>query len=91
MQPITQVEDEILEIAWKVVNEEAENGSENIHLVPKHHVETEEKGVIRYDFPLEPKKIEPGEKFPRSTLLWGRTRSEIEDEMERRGMDTSTQ
>ncbi|WP_336364921.1 hypothetical protein [Halalkalicoccus salilacus] len=74
-----------------MVNEEAENGTENIHLVSERHVEIDEKGVVRHNSPHEPKKIGPSEKFPHSTLLWGRIRSEIEDEMERREMDISTQ
>ena len=89
MRPITRVNDDILETAWKLVNEEAEDGTKNLFLVQERHVETDEKGVIRYDEPPTVEKVNPGEKFPRSTLLWGRTRTEIKEEMERRGMDTT--
>ena len=53
MRPITKVDDRILEKAWKVVNEEIEDGIENLYLVSERHVETDEKGVVRYD--SEPK------------------------------------
>lgn len=86
MKPISRVEDDILQTAWEVVNGSAESGTENIHVVPERYVETDEKGAMRYDSPLEVREIRPGEEFPRSIPLWARTKTEIEDELEERDL-----
>jgi len=84
MRPIANVDTSILETALEVIDETVEDGTKNIYAVQEKYVETDEKGAIRYDSKPEVQKVNPGEEFPRSYLLWGRTKSEIEEELRRR-------
>ena len=84
MKPITNVDKSILETALEVIDETVDDGTKNIYVVREEHVETDEKGAIRYDSEPEVQKVSPGEKFSRAHSLWARTRSEIEEELSRR-------
>lgn len=84
MRPISNVDTDVLETALDVIEGHTEEGTEHIYVVQKKYVEEDENGAIRYDSEIDIGKVNPGEDVPRTRLLWARTKSEIEDELERR-------
>lgn len=82
---IDQVDDETLDTALSVLNEEIEDGTENIYRILRDDAED---SVYQTREPEpEPQKIPSGQEYPRgSTVIWGSNRLDLEEELEDRGI-----
>lgn len=82
-QDISQVDTETLRTALSVLNEELDDGTENIYRLLRD--EAEDSIYQTHQPEPEPAEIPPGHEYPRgSTLIWGSTRANLEEELKER-------
>lgn len=78
MEPITNADTSDLETALEVLEGKLESGTNHIY------IGTNGEEVAQYDSKVKVEKVDPNERSPRAHLRWVGTKSDIEEELDRR-------